>query len=130
MMKLIAHSVYKDIVSVQLIRISCHSSKLKCAASPRTWKDKLVRVKSSNIWSYGIDIPEKSDNTGTVMVQFMSENGGPGDVYLYYDVPVRLYRSWQSAPSKGHFFWKHIRDRYYYRKLTGDKKGKLRNALN
>lgn len=89
----------------------------------------IVRVKSSNIWGYNINVKDKN-NFGDVIVQFKGENGGPGDVYLYYDVPVRVYRRWHSAPSKGHYFWRYIRNNYQYSKLTGNKRGKLRNAVN
>ena len=67
---------------------------------------------------------------GDMLVQFKGPKGGAGDIYLYYDVPVMLYRRWISAPSKGHFFWKYVRNNFSYRKLTGDKKGKLPNAIN
>ena len=100
------------------------------AASTRDLARNLVRVKSSNIWSYGITIKDNKAKYGDVMVQFKGERGGPGDVYIYYDVPVNLWRKWLSAPSKGHFFWVEIRNNFLYRKLTGDKRGKLKNAIN
>ena len=90
----------------------------------------MVRVKSSNIWSYTINIKDRKSNVGDVYVQFKGEYGGPGDVYVLYDVPVRVYRKWITAPSKGHYYWQYLRNNYYYSKLTGDKKGKLRNAIN
>ena len=90
----------------------------------------IVRVKSSNIWGYSIHIKKYGDPTGDVVVQFKGKNGGPDDVYIYYDVPVKLYRKWITAPSKGHFFWVYIRNNFMYSKLTGDKRGKLKNAVN
>lgn len=90
----------------------------------------LVRVRSSNVWSYGIDIKKSGDNTGDVYAQFKNKNGGPGDIYIYYDVPVKLYRKWVSSSSKGHYFWKFIRNNFQYSKLTGDRRGKLKNAVN
>lgn len=90
----------------------------------------MVRVKSSNIWGFNIRIKDRKSGVGDVFVQFKGEQGGPGDVYVYYDVPVRTYRRWQTAPSKGHFFWQYIRNFYKYSKLTGDKRGKLANAIN
>lgn len=90
----------------------------------------MVRVKSSNVWGFNIRIKDRKSGVGDVFVQFKSEQGGPGDVYVYYDVPVRTYRRWQTAPSKGHFFWQYIRNFYKYSKLTGDKRGKLANAIN
>jgi len=90
----------------------------------------LVRVKSSNIWSYGINIKDAKSGVGDVVIQFKGKNGGPDDVYIYYDVPVKLWRKFIGAPSKGHFFWANIRNNFWYSKLTGNKRGVLRNAIN
>lgn len=90
----------------------------------------LIRVKSSNVWSYGVEIKENNMDVGDVYVQFKGQNGGPGDVYRYYDVPVKLWRKFVSYPSKGAFLWKYLRNNFLYSKLTGDKKGKLKNAVN
>ena len=90
----------------------------------------MVRVRSSNVWSYKINIKRNGDKFGDVYVQFKGKNGGPGDIYVYYDVPVRTYRRWVSAPSKGHYFWQYIRNNFKYSKLTGNKRGKLENAIN
>lgn len=90
----------------------------------------LVKVRSSNVWAYGMNIKNRKDKVGDLLVQFKGKQGGPGDIYIYYDVPVVIYRRWQSAPSKGHYFWVYIRNNYKYSKLTGDKRGKLHNAVN
>lgn len=90
----------------------------------------LSRVKSSNVWAYGINIRNRKDKTGDVLVQFKAKNGGAGDIYIYYDVPKTIFNRWQSAPSKGHYFWVYIRNNFKYSKLTGDKTGKLKNAIN
>lgn len=103
---------------------------IEAAMSSRDLAKNLVRVKSSNIWSYGINIKDRKDKQGDVLIQFKDAKGGPGDVYLYHDVSVNVWRKWLSATSKGSFFWRFIRDKYSYRKLTGDKKGKLKNAIN
>lgn len=103
---------------------------VKAAISSRDLAKNLVRVKSSNIWSYGINLKDRKAKTGDVLVQFKDKHGGAGDIYEYFDVPVNLWRRWLSAPSKGHFFWQYIRNTFYYRKLTGDKRGKLKNAIN
>ena len=95
------------------------------AASTRKNAKQLVRTDSSNIWAYAIDVKEYGDETGTVYIQFKGKTGGPGELYCYYDVPVDIYRKLVTAPSKGHFFWKNIRGKYYYSKLTGDKKTKM-----
>lgn len=103
---------------------------VQAAISSRDLSKNLVRVKSSNMWAYTINIKQYGDKTGDVLVQFKGKNGGPGDIYMYFDVPVNIWRRWLSAPSKGHFFWENIRNVYKYRKLTGDKRGKLKNAVN
>lgn len=109
---------------------TCTKQAIKAAISTRELSRNLVRVRSSNVWAYTMNIRDRKDKTGEVLVQFKGPKGGPGDVYLYYDVPVLVWRKWLSAPSKGHFFWAYIRDVYKYRKLTGDRKGKLHNAIN
>lgn len=112
----------------------CNPSETKtvvqAAITTRDLAKNLVRVKSSNVWAYTINIKDRHDKVGDVLVQFKGPKGGPGDIYLYYDVPVTLWRRWLSAPSKGHFFWAYIRNTFSYRKLTGDRKGKLKNAIN
>lgn len=91
----------------------------------------LIRVKSSNVWAYGVEIKDNKAKVGDVYVQFKGKNGGPdGGTYVYYDVPIVLWRKFISAPSKGHFVWKYLRNNFLYSKLTGDKKGKLKNAIN
>lgn len=106
------------------------NTSIQAAINTRNLAQNLVKVKSSNIWGYTINVNSKKDKFGDVIVQFKGDNGGPGDVYIYYDVPVLTYRRWHSAPSKGHYFWKYIRNYFKYSKLTGDKKGKLHNAVN
>lgn len=105
-------------------------SVVQAAITTRDLAKNLVRVKSSNVWAYSINIRNRHDKVGDVLTQFKGPKGGPGDIYLYYDVPVNLWRRWLSAPSKGHFFWQYIRNTFSYRKLTGDKRGKLKNAIN
>ena len=100
------------------------------AASARELTENMVRVKSSNLWSIKINVKEMGDDTGDIYIQFKDSKGGPGDVYVYFDVPVKVYQRFAAAPSKGHYFWVHIRNKYYYRKLTGDKRAKLKNGLN
>lgn len=119
----------------QLVRYldSWLSYKPSCVLGGKSSRDlskDLVRVKSSNIWSIGIHIKRRGDSTGDVIVQFKDAKGGPGDIYRLYDVPIKLYRQWVTAPSKGHFYWKYLRNDYLYSKLTGDKRGKLKNAVN
>ena len=105
-------------------------SKAIMAASTRELAQKLMRVKSSNVWAYYLNVKNYGDDKGDLLVQFKARNGGPGDIYIYYDVPIRVFHRWQSAPSKGHYFWQYIRNVYQYHKLTGNKRGVLPNAIN
>lgn len=120
-----------DIISANTI---CYTSKrqevILAAISTRDLSKNLVRVKSSNIWAYTINIKDNKAKTGDVLCQFKGKNGGPGDIYMYFDVPIRLWQKWLAAPSKGAFFWKYIRNNFWYKKLTGSKKGVLPNAIN
>ena len=100
------------------------------AASARELTENMVRVKSSNLWSIKINVKNMGDDTGDIYIQFKDSKGGPGDVYVFFDVPVKVYQRFVASPSKGHYFHVHIRNKYYYSKLTGDKRGKLKNAIN
>ena len=62
-------------------------------------------------------------------MQFKAKNGGPGDIYIYYNVPIKIWQRLVAASSKGNFFWRFIRNIYTYAKLTGDKKTKLANGI-
>lgn len=119
-----------DIVDIAFVLPENRQYVINCAISSRDMTKNMVRVKSSNIWSYGINIKRRGDDTGDVLVQFKGKNGGPDDIYMYYDVPVKVYRQWIGSPSAGHYFWQYIRNNYKYRKLTGDKRTKLRNGIN
>lgn len=119
------------IISSMMISATTDREKVITAGiSTRDLAKNLVRVKSSNVWAYAINIKRNGDRFGDVLVQFKDKNGGPGDLYIYYEVPVLTYRRWISAPSKGHYFWRYIRNNFRYSKLTGDKRGKLPNAVN
>lgn len=91
---------------------------------------RMVKVKSSNVWSYAMNVRDTKKGIGDVYVQFKNKLGGAGDIYVYYDVPAKVYRRWISAPSKGHYFWQYIRNNYMYAKLTGDKRTKLKNGIS
>ena len=105
-------------------------SAVMAAINTRNLAQNLVRVKSSNVWAYGLNVKNNGDKTGDLIVQFKNKNGGPGNIYIYYSFPVKLYQRWQSAPSVGHFFYVYIRNNFKYSKLTGDRRGKLPNAIN
>ena len=119
-----------EIYDMIICSSEARSTVINAAIDTRDLTSTLVRVKSSNMWAYGINIRNADDEFGDVLAQFKNEGGGPGDIYIYYDVPVKVYRRWVTAPSKGHYFWQYIRNNYRYSKLTGDKTGKLKNALN
>lgn len=103
---------------------------ITAAVNTRNLVENLVRTKSSNVWAYGVNVKDPKKAMGDVIVQFKGPNGGPADIYMYYDVPIRVYRKLITAPSKGHFMWKYLRNNFKYSKLTGDKRGKLKNAVN
>jgi hypothetical protein len=103
---------------------------IMAAVNTRNLAENLVRTKSSNVWAYGVNVKNQKKGIGDVLVQFKGTHGGPADIYMYYDVPIRLYRKLVTAPSKGHFIWKYLRNNFQYSKLTGDKRGKLKNAIN
>lgn len=115
--------------SVESIEIK-DPSDVKASITSKDITKRMVRVKSSNVWSYTIDIRDNKSKTGTVYVQFKKETGGPGDIYCYYDVPIKIWHRILSATSKGHAVWKFLRNNFLYSKLTGDKRGKLKNAVN
>ena len=100
------------------------------AASTQELMRNMSRVKSSNVWARGINIKDRKSGVGDVIVQFKGSQGQPGDVYILYDVPVKLYRKWIAAPSAEHFYWVNLRNNFLYSKLTGDKRAKLKNGIN
>ena len=96
-------------------------------STSRDFASKLQRVKSSNVWSYAFN--PRDEYSGDMLVQFKGNNGGPGDIYIYYDVPNKIWRQFVAAPSKGHYFWQYIRNTFTYAKLTGDKRTKLKHGV-
>lgn len=124
-MKLLIHP---EIVSMCMYNTSHRDIIL--AASTQELMRNMSRVKSSNVWARGINIKDRKSGVGDVIVQFKGSQGQPGDVYILYDVPVKLYRRWIAAPSAGHFYWVNLRNNFLYSKLTGDKRAKLKNGIN
>lgn len=123
-------SLLSDTEVKQAITAARSNRKNRRGGSTRDIARNLVRVKSSNLWAYGMDIKDRKDKTGNLVIQFKGRNGGPDDVYIYYDVPIKIWKGFISAPSKGHYFWQNIRNNFWYAKLTNDKRGKLPNAIN
>ena len=122
-------STQRDTIIASIL--SSHLTPILSSISSKDITKSMVRVKSSNVWSYVINIRNRKDTVGDVYVQFKNEHGGAGDVYVYYDIPIRTWRKILSSPSKGHAVWEYLRNNPGgYSKLTGDKRGKLRNAIN
>ena len=112
------------------MQIGKHTIPITAAINTRNLAQNLVRVRSSNVWAIGYNVRNKGDNTGDLLIQFKGKNGGGSDLYIYYDVPLKVYRRFLNVPSKGHFVWTDIRNNYKYSRLTGSKKGVLPNAIN
>lgn len=104
-----------------------HDTSKRNKTTTQDFVKKLARVKSSNVWSYAFQ--PKDDQTGDMLMQFKNKNGGPGDIYIYYNIPNRLWQRFSVTPSKGRFFWQHVRNVFTYAKLTGDKRTKLANGI-
>lgn len=104
-----------------------HDTSRRNKTTTQDFVKKLARVKSSNVWSYAFQ--PKDNNIGDMLMQFKSKNGGPGDIYIYYDVPTKIWQRLVAAPSKGHAFWELIRNVFTYAKLTGDKRTHLANGI-
>lgn len=121
--------VVRPIVDLVFCSISDRDT-ITASISAREITRHMVRVRSSNLWAYTINIRNNGDKVGDVYVQFKGKNGGPDDIYCYFDVPVVIYRRWANAPSKGRYFWKYIRNNFRYAKLTGDKKTKQKGGIN
>ena len=122
-MKLVIRSKVEPVLAAK------HSSRNNRRRQSRDITNHMIRCRSSNVWGYAFDIQDGED-TGTLYMQFKNATGGAGDIYRYYEVPWKIYQKLVVAPSVGHSFWKNIRNRFAYSKLTGDKKGKLKNAVN
>lgn len=109
---------------------SLQNDVITAAISSREITKNMVRVKSSNLWSVCLNVRNRGDNVGDLFIRFKGPNGGDnGGLYQYFDVPVRLYRQFISAPSKGSFFWRNIRNNYTYRRLDGNKRTFLPNGI-
>lgn len=112
------------------LHIGKFSSPIMAAINTKNLAQNLVRVRSSNVWAVGFNVRNKGDNVGDLLMQFKGKNGGAGDLYIYYMVPVKVYRRLLNSPSVGHFVWTDIRNNYKYSRLTGTKRGVLPNAIN
>jgi lysyl-tRNA synthetase class 2 len=66
----------------------------------------LLKSQSTAIKSFDYDQEKK-----ILKVEF-----NHGGIYLYHDLPLAVYKDFQSAPSKGQFFVGQIRDKYSFDK--------------
>lgn len=67
-----------------------------------------IQVKSSNLKSVAYD-----ENTKRLLVTFLTS----GSTYAYQNVPKETVTSLLSAPSKGSYFSKHVRNSFTFSKL-------------
>ena len=104
-----------------------HDTSRRNKTTTQDFVKKLARVKSSNVWSYAFQ--PKDERVGDMLMQFKKKDGGPGDIYIYYNVPTKLWQRFVAAPSVGHFFWANVRNVFTYAKLTGDKRTHLPNGI-
>ena len=118
-----------DLIEATFLPVD-YRDKIEAAKSSRDLANLIQRTRSSNIWGFGFNVTDDTgEGSGDLVMQFREPNGGGGAIYQYFDVPIRLYRNLLRAPSKGAFFWKHIRNNFTYRKLTGDRKTKLAHGI-
>jgi hypothetical protein len=112
------------------MQVTSETLPIMAAINTKNLAQNLVRVRSSNVWALGYNVKNKGDNVGDMVMQFKNKNGGAGDLYIYYSIPIKVYRRLLNAPSVGHEFWVSVRNNYKYSKLTGNKRGVLPNAIN
>ena len=112
------------------MQVTTETLPIMAAINTKNLAQNLVRVRSSNVWAVGFNVKNKGDKVGDLVIQFKNKNGGGGDVYIYFDVPLTVYRRMMSTTSFGHFVWEYIRNSFNYSKLTGNKRGVLPNAIN
>ena len=62
----------------------------------------MIKVNSTNLSAVGYD-----SETNLLTIEF-----NDGGLYEYYNVPQNIYNELMSAPSKGKFFHRFIRDTY------------------
>jgi hypothetical protein len=113
--------------TVYSARQNRHDTSRRNKTTTQDFVKKLARVKSSNVWSYAFQ--PKDEKSGDMLMQFKRKDGGPGDIYIYYNVPNKLWQRFVAAPSKGHYFWQFVRNVFTYAKLTGDKRTHLPNGI-
>lgn len=106
-----------------------HDNSKRTKTTAKDLGKQLQRVDSSNVWSYAFQ--PKDNKVGDLLVQFKDKNGNAGDIYIYYNVFNTIWQRFYLAPSKGRFFWQHIRNNQNirYAKLTGDRRTHLPQGI-
>lgn len=107
-----------------------HDNSKRNKTTTRDFAQQLKQVDSSNVWAYAFQ--PKDDKNGDLLMQFKDKKQYPergGDIYIYYNVPNKLWHRLYLAESKGGFFWQFIRNVFTYAKLTGDKRTHLPNGI-
>ena len=91
------------------------SVQINSAISTRELAKNFRRVKSSNIYAIAYDAESE-----TMLIRF-HKGDVPSSTYIYYDVPLKIYRQFFTKPSAGKHFWKTMRNnpRIHYQKLKG-----------
>jgi hypothetical protein len=63
-------------------------------------------------------VPPASSNIGAISydpdVENLTVEFQSGDTYIYYNVPVSVYRAWIAQGGNGSYFYRNIRSRYSY----------------
>lgn len=74
-------------MNTMIIAISDRQAVL-AAINTKDLSQNLVKVRSSNVWAYGLNIKDRKDKTGDLVVQFKNKNGGAGDELSEYIKPA------------------------------------------
>lgn len=73
----------------------------------------LIPVASDAFDGIGFLLEDKANQRGSLVVRFNS-----GDIWRYFNVPVFLWTSFYSAPSRGNFYQSRIKGAYTGTKMT------------
>ena len=71
-----------EIVCAELVDSSARQQVIEASISSRDLTKNMVRCKSSNIWSYALNVRDSKHRYGDMIIQFKGKNGGPDDIYM------------------------------------------------